>query len=270
MAFFRKIFAFIKKDFLIWKGYKLSFILEWLGILTSIFTLYFITKLFGKGASPYLIEYGGQYFPFALLGIAFSSYLTVALGSLSGKIREEQMMGTLEAMLVSPTRISTIIISMSMWDFILSSINMFIYLLFGIWLFGVNLNYSNLFTVFVILLLTVISFSSIGIIAASFIMVFKRGNPVIWLITTFSVLFGEVFFPASVLPKKLQVISHLLPITYSLRGLRLSLLQGYSLKVLLPEITVLLIFSVLLLPLGIFLFKFAVNKAKMDGSLTHY
>jgi len=65
-------------------------------------TFYFIAKLFGRAATPYLESYGGDYFSFVLIGIAFSDYLGVGLTSFAGIIREGQMLGTLEAMLITP------------------------------------------------------------------------------------------------------------------------------------------------------------------------
>jgi ABC-2 type transport system permease protein len=52
--------------------------------------------------------------------------------------------------------------------------------------------------------------------------------------------------------------------------MRLALLQGYSLAALGLEILALIVFSAVLLPLGILCFRYAVRKAKMDGSLTQY
>ena len=137
-------------------------------------------------------------------------------------------------------------------------------------MFGVNMGNANLFAAMIILILTVICFSSLGIISASFIMIFKRGDPVNWVFGSVSALLGGVLYPITVLPGWLQIFSYLLPITYSLRGMRLALLQGYSLAALGLDILALLVFSVVLLPLGILCFRYAVKKAKMEGSLTQY
>lgn len=268
--FLRKIVAFIKKDFLIQMSYRLHFILNWLGILIQVGIFYFIAKLFGKSTTLYLKEYGGEYFPFVLIGLAFSGYFMTALQSFATSIREEQMMGTLEATLLTPTKISTLIISLPCWDFIFASINIFIYLLLGICFLGVRLSNVDVFAVFIILLLTIISFSSIGMLSAAFIMVFKKGDPITWAIGMSSAFFGGAYFPITILPQKLKVISYFLPITYSLRSLRYALLQGYTYKMLLFDIATLLLFCIILLPLSIWAFKYAVRKAKLAGTLAYY
>jgi len=266
----KKAFSFIIRDLIIETSYKLEFFLRLFFILFSILTFYFIAKLVGGAGLQYLEPYGGDYFSFVLIGIAFSGYLTTALRGFSESIRGEQMMGTLEAMLVTPTNTSVIITLSALWSFIFTSFRVLIYLLIGVFLLNVNMSNANLFAAMVILILTIICFSSIGIISASFIMILKRGDPINMLFMGTSELFGGVLFPITILPGWLQNISHILPITYSLSGMRHALLQGYSLHALAPDIIALAVFSLVLVPLGILAFTFAVKKAKVDGSLVQY
>nr|CBH39768.1 putative ABC transporter, permease protein [uncultured archaeon] len=236
----------------------------------SILTFYFVSKLIGGTGEQYLEPYGGDYFSFVLIGIAFSGYLMTALRGFSESIRGEQMMGTLEAMLVTPTNSSTIIAFSTLWSFIFTSFRVLVYLLIGAFLLGVDMSDANLIAAMIILILTIICFSSIGIISASFIMVLKRGDPINMLFMSTSELFGGVLFPIAVLPEWLQKISYILPITYSLNGMRHALLQGYTLHALAPDIIALIVFSVVLVPLGLLTFKYAVKKAKADGTLVQY
>lgn len=268
--FFHKIAAFFKKDFLIEMSYRLQFILNLLGILINIGAFYFIAKLFDKAAAPYLQEYGGEYFPFVLIGLAFSGYFMTALRSLAASIREEQLMGTLEAIFLTPTKISTLVISLSCWDFIFSSINIFFCLLVGTVFLGVKFGNMDILAISIILLLTIVSLGSIGILSAAFIIVLKKGSPISWTIGMFSAFFGGAYFPITILPQKLKMISYFLPLTYSLRSLRHALLQGYTYKMLSLDIAMLSLFCIILLPLSIFSFKYAVRKAKIAGNLAHY
>ena len=267
---FRQLWAFIKKDFLIELSYKLHFILIWLSAFGYIVIFYFIAKLFGKGASVYLGEYDGRYFPFVFIGIAFSGYLTIALTDFSRNIRTEQMMGTLEAIFLSPFRPSILVISASLWNLIFASISTLIYFLFGIFFFGINLSSANLLGAIIPFILMIISFSSIGLISASFVMIFKRGDPIAWAISLFSNFLGGAYFPTTVLPNNLQFISRFLPVTYSLRSMRLAILKGYSFKMLIPDVSILLLFCLILLPSSLWTFRYAVKKAKTEGSLAHY
>lgn len=262
--------AFLKRDTLNELSYRFSFLLQILGIFFSIGVFYFIAELFGEAATPYLEQYGGDYFSFVLIGIAFSGYFGVGLSGFSNSLRRSQTTGTLEAMLTTPTSLSTIIISSSLWDYFLTTVRVFIYLFIGVTLLGVELQDGNYFAAIIILILTIITFSSLGIIAASFIMVVKRGDPITWIVSSLSSLLGGVYYPIEILPEWMQLLARLIPVTYALEAMRLALLEGASISTLYPDILALIIFSVLLLPLSLFSFRFAVNRAKLDGSLTHY
>ena len=265
-----KPLAFIWRDFINEATYKLAFIIQFFSIFISVLTLFFLSRLLGDVGLFHLEPYGGNYFAFVLIGIAFFSYLGVSIREVSKVIREGQMLGTLEALLVTQTSIPTIIISSTLYSFIWATFQVLAYLLLGTLLFGLTLGNANILSALSILLLTIISFSSIGIISASFVMVLKKGDPVAWVIGAVSGLLGGVYYPISVLPAWLQKISYLLPITYSLEAMRLALLKGYSLRDLSANIFVLIGFSVTMLPLSILIFKYAVKRAKTDGSLTHY
>jgi ABC-2 type transport system permease protein len=112
-------------------SYKLESILRLFFMLFNILTYYFVAKLVGTAGAKYLAPYGGDYFSFVLIGIAFSTYLMVSLRGFSETIRDEQMMGTLEAMLVTPTSTATVITFSSLWSFIFASIRVLLYLAVG-------------------------------------------------------------------------------------------------------------------------------------------
>lgn len=260
----------LKRDFQLQLSYRLAFFFQFFGVFISLATFYFIAKIFGPSASPYLQEYGGDYFSFVLIGLSLSSFLSVGLSSYASTIRAEQTRGTLEFILSSPTKISTLIMASAFWSFFYALFQMIIYLLFGIFVFKVSIATSSLFLAFLILILTTFAFSSLGILSASFIMVFKQGDPLTWVFSTFNSLLGGVFFPITVLPIWLQKVALFLPITHSLKALRLTLLQGVPIQKIGPDILVLILFIVVLLPLSIFCFKWAIKRAKFDGTLTHY
>ncbi|MFQ6082432.1 MAG: ABC transporter permease [Candidatus Aminicenantia bacterium] len=268
--FLRKAVAFIKRDFLTEISYKSAFLMNIIGIFFSVLTFFFIAKLFGKAAAPYLQEYGGNYFPFVLIGIAFSTFLGVGLGTSAAAIRQEQMWGTLEAMLITPTRASAITLYLSLWNFIFSSFNILIYLLIGRFVFGLKFSVSQPLLILLILFLSILSFSSLGIISSSFVMIFKRGDPVNWIVSSSFELLGGIYYPITILPEPLKIISHLLPITYSLKALRGVLLADYSFTRVKTEILALCAFAIILFPLAILFFEYALKWAKRDGSLCQY
>jgi ABC-2 type transport system permease protein len=267
---FRGIAAFIKKDLLVQISYRLEFMLNWVNILLQAGTFFFVAKLVGAVPASHIKEYGGEYFSFVLLGLALTGYFFNALRSFEMHLREEQMLGTLESIMLTPMRLTVLIIALPCWDFIFSLVYLFIYGAIGVGFLGAKFVACDVPAVAAILILSVISLCSIGICSAAFIMIFKRGSPITWGVAGLSAFFGGAYFPVTMLPLKLQAISYMLPVTYSLRSLRHALLQGYSFKMLAPDIAVLAACCVVLFPASIMVFKFAVRKAKTAGTLGQY
>ncbi|MFQ5574714.1 MAG: ABC transporter permease, partial [Terriglobia bacterium] len=173
-----KLLAFLKRDFRNEVSYRFSFFMRFFGIFFSVTTFFFVAQLFGKSVSPHLEAYGGDYFSFVLIGIAFSGFLGTGLSTFSSSISSAQAQGTLEAMLVTPTKLSAIIVLSSFWSFLFTSFNVLVYLVFGAAVFGMNLGNVNILAALLILALTIVAFSGVGVISASFIMVLKRGDPI--------------------------------------------------------------------------------------------
>ncbi|HZD60061.1 MAG TPA: ABC transporter permease [Anaerolineae bacterium] len=265
-----KVLAFLRKDLKLEMSYRFSFLMHFLSIFLSVAIFFFISKLIGSSVSAHLKDYGGNYFSFALVGIAFSNFLGTGLSSFSSIISSAQSEGTVEAMLVTPTKVSSIIVMASIWDFLMTTFDVLVYLALGALLFGLNLSQSNIPAAALIIFLTILASSGLGIISASFIMVLKRGDPVNWLFGSFSSFIGGTYFPVTVLPDWLQKVSYLFPMFYALRAMRHAVLQGFSFTALLPDMGALALFSIIILPISIIMFKWAVKLAKTDGSLVTY
>ena len=265
-----KAIAFLKKDFLTESSYNLSFLFNIFGILVSAVSYFFIDKLFGSRMVPHLEEFGVNYFSYVLLSMAFFGYVGVGMGSFSERVRAEQVQGTLEAVLLTPTRISTILFSLTLWNLILATFDLFIYTVLAVFVFKISFANINLVSTSVIFVLTMLSFSALGIISASFVMVFKRGNPLGWILASLEGLLGGVYFPVTIMPAWLQFLANLFPITYAIRAIQLAVYKGYTLPQLWKEVAFLLLFSAALLPFSLISFKYSIRKARRDGTLGQY
>ncbi|MBI4437325.1 MAG: ABC transporter permease [Candidatus Omnitrophica bacterium] len=265
-----KLLALLKRDFFVTSSYKLDFLMYWIHALAILLPFFFIARMFNQATPSHLFPYGGDYFAFVLIGLGIRRYLSHALHSLPGAIGEEQGLGTLEALLATPTSFRKTFFLLSLVSLTYATLSLFFYLFLGILLFQVRFPQANWPVAFLILLLTTVTFYAFGLLSASFILVFKKGNVVEPLLEGFSSFLGGVYFPVSLLPSWLQGVSEFVPLTYVLRGLRLSLLQGVPLSTLGKDCMILALLSGILFPVGLWVFGKALRKAKQDGSLVHY
>jgi len=262
-----KIWAFLKRDFLTQVSYRIAFLMQVGGMFFSLLAFYFMTGMMDPNARG--LD-GTPPFDWLLIGLAFQYYFSTALYSFSAKIRNEQVLGTLEAMLVSPTPTSMVIFSSSAWDFTYGGIKVLLYLGIATLVFGVTLHTNSLGALALGVLLTLLSSAGLGILSASFIIYFKRGDPINFLLSGATTFLGNVFFPVEQLPAAVQPASDYLPITWSLRVVRGALLKGRSFSELQHELTVLAILTVVLLPAGLICSRCAIRRAKREGSLIQY
>ncbi len=266
----KKPLAFLKRDFLIEVSYRFSFIFQLASVFLSVASYYFLARFIGSSFVPGLEPYGGDYLAFVLIGVALHDYLATSLDAFSRSIRESQVAGTLEALLSTQTSLPTIILSSAAYPFIWTSFSVVLYLTLGIGLFGMHLTHGNWAAAALILTLAIIVFSGLGILSASFIMVFKRGSPLAWLFGGLSWLLGGVLYPVTILPRWLQQISALLPITHAIEGMRAALLQAAPWSELWHSLGPLLLFAFAILPLSLLSFQYATRRTRITGTLAHY
>ncbi len=98
--------AFLRRDVRLHLSYRFAFALGFFGILFNVAVFFYLAQLVTEARVPVLQQYGTDFFPFILIGIAFRGYLGVALNHFAGSLRAEQMMGTLEMLLASPLNLS--------------------------------------------------------------------------------------------------------------------------------------------------------------------
>ena len=268
----RRVRAFVVRDFQLAISYRVDFFLRILSILIVVTTLFFISQIF---VERFDTPYAQWRNPLAawITGLAMLNYFMTGFSSLATAIRSEQSQGTLESVLMTPISVTTLVVASSAWDFLLATFHSSLYLFFG-WLFF-DIHYQGSFLLaLMFLVLTTLVLASVGILSASFAMVFKRGDPFAILLGTGSAFFSGVFFPTQILTKTVGEgfghISKLLPTTYGIDGIRRVLLEGQGFGEVREPLVSLLVFLAVLLPFSLWVFARAVRRAKREGSLIQY
>jgi ABC-2 type transport system permease protein len=273
MSFLRTVWAFLVRDFQVQTSYRLAFLLQVVGLLVNATLWYFISRFIGgtRPSEELLAQTGGlEYFPFVLVGLMVHRFQEVSLNAYASQIRLEQTTGTLEAMLVAPTKLGHLMLSSAGWSYMMATVQSGIYLLVGVVVFGVVLLPGDLLAAAAAIVLTILALSGIGIFSAAFVLYFKRGNPINFVIGTSTALFGNVFIPSKSLPDALSWVSTFVPASYATEAVRGALLEGASWEDLVPDLLALSVFAVILLPAGVAGARFAIERAKREGTLVQY
>jgi len=266
----RKLLLLFLRDLAVARSYRGVFVIEFFQALLGSASFYFLSRFVESTTLQKALPSGTNYFSFALVGIAFFDYLSTALVTFDGSLQEARQNGTLENLLVTQTSLPVILAGSSLYPFVLMSLRTAIYLGWGAVLFGFPLQGVNWLGAVLVLAASILAFSGLGILSASYLLIFKRGNPVNWAILGVSSVVGGMMYPVSVLPAWLQWVARLVPVTYSMEGMRAAILGHASMWELFPPIAALLLFAAILLPISFAIFSWALRRTKITGTLTHF
>ncbi len=263
------VWGFLVRDFLQEYSYRMNFVMQVVGVVASLTIWFFLGSFFTQ--FPQLADRlgGMDYFSYSVIGIAFLRYLSSLNSTFARKVRQEQVTGTLEAMLCTPNRVTSLVLMSSAYEVLASSAWILAWLGLGR-LFGASFHLPAPVPAALLLVLVMGAFASIGILSAGMTIYFKRGDPLTWLVSSGSALLGGVFFPASALPAPLDTLSTLIPITHAVEGFRELVVRQAGLGAIGPHLQYLGLFTAVLLPLGLALFHLALRRARAEGTLVHY
>jgi ABC-2 type transport system permease protein len=257
------------RDIRIQLSYLTAFILQLVGIVVAVPFFYFAAQIFEGANIGTLERYGGDYFAFVILGVAFVDYLALSLRVYNESLRESQLMGTLEIVLLSPLRNWEILVYSSLWGYLFTTIRFVTYLLVGT-AFGLDLGNMNPLSVLVVLMFSIVAFASLGMLIASIVVVIKKGDGLTNIVSALSSFLGGVVYPVDVLPGFLQAIAQFLPITHALEAMRLAVLSNANVFELAPYLLRLGVFAVIFVPIALVCFGRAVSLNKEAGTLGQY
>lgn len=266
---YAKLYAFLYiRGFKVWISYKTQVILTVLSWTLPVFTYYFVGTSLGNNLVERIGLNPTNYTSFFVIGLAFQGYVSSVITTVSQRIRNEQLYGTIEYYVLSRSGVTSFLFYSALWGFTINTINALVILGIG---FGLGVKYHiDLLASLLVIILLIISTLGLAFLSGAFTMIIKQGNPISFFFSTFTTLTTGVVFPVNVMPLPLRDISYALPLTWALETLRETMLEGASIYQVYFPILILLIFDVILLPLGVFAFKYAFKVARVKGTLGEY
>ncbi len=265
----REIWLFFRRDLSIARTYRTAFLFEAIEALFGVAMFYYVALFVDSPQLRHALPHSETYFAFSLIGFVFLDYLNAAMDSFDRSLMEARDSGTLEHLLVTQTALPVILAGSAIYPFVASTLRIAVYVAWGAVLFGFPLRGVNWPAVAAVLIATLLAFSGLGILSASYLVLFKRGNPAKWFFLGISSLVGGMLFPISVLPDWLQVVARLNPVTYALDAMRAALLAGTGFHAVWRPLLVLLLFAAFLLPFSMAVFAWALRRTKTTGTLMH-
>ena len=213
---------------------------------------------------PYDIQTKGSiegefsYFDFIAPGIMAMTVMMSVMTGLPAAISQEREVGTLDGMMVAPISRLSVILGKTLAQMARGILQGVLILVLATMLFGVTIH-GNILLVFALLLLGVFSFVGLGVVLTSFA---KDQETAVMMMTTimFPMMFlSGVFFPIEQMPWFMQSISKFLPLTYVADALRKVMVLGADIPALTTELTILIVFGVVMTAIAVPVFKRAMT-----------
>ncbi len=211
--------------------------------------------------SHYLVLY-------LIIGTIVWRYLSVIFYWLTDIIGMERWEGTIEYTLMAPITRLTHLAGHTAFAVVYSMFHTAVILGITALFFELDLTKANLVGGTLVLLVGSISFIGVGIAAAILPLLFpEKGSQMTHVIIALLLLVSGVYYPVSVLPEWLRFFAQYSPATYVLAGTRAALLNGAPTITLWEYIAPLIVMGILLVPIGLWLFRLAEQYAKRTGKL---
>jgi len=260
------LLAFLRRDWMRRASYRLLVVWQLVGMVGFLTVLYISGGALAATARSHGL--GDDYIAFILAGLAFTDLFLTSMQAFSGTVREAQLQGTLEPMLLAPVRVPELVAGSILFPFAQSLFRTMIAISVAFFAFGL-FHHANPLSALLVLIPGIITFAAIGVLSSSFVLAFKQGDPVIGMFAFVSSIVGGSVFPPSLLPGWVRSVGWLLPLTNALAGMRMALAGATPLQVL-PQIGAMWVTTLVVLPIAGFAFRAALIHAKREGSLVQY
>jgi len=264
-----QVLAFLRRDWRIARSSTFGLAWQATAIIFATPTLYYIGRLIRPG-TPSLAAYGGDYFTFAVLGIAFSGFLAAVMGACAAAVRQEQVGGTLEVLLTLPASLPTLAAGASFLPVLLAAAQSLLYVVLGVAMFHIDVAHANFFGAALIVALTTIVSGALGLFAAAFVILFRRTDPLTGIMVGVGAMLGGVFYPTEILPPPARLLAQFVPLTPALHGLRLAVMRGADFPTLVPSIGLLLVWCAVAVPASLVTAHAALSEARRSGTASGY
>ncbi|MGH7508121.1 MAG: ABC transporter permease [Gemmatimonadales bacterium] len=264
-----KTAAFLRMDILTAASYRLQMLLSLAGLLATAVPLYFIARALQPMMAGPIRGEGDDFFAFVLVGMVAFQFMMAAIFALPTTLANGIRTGTLEALFVTPVRMTTLLQGMMAYNVLWAGAKSVVLLAVG-WALGVRFAGGQLLPTALIISLIVLAYAPFGILGGALIVVYRTTGPVLRGVLAVSTLLGGVYFPTKVVPSWLSAVSTVTPLTYGLRALRRTLLEGVPLSAVADDLAILAAFILVLWVTAVAVWQVALRHARMAGTLAQY
>ena len=266
----RKVLALVRAGWLEAMSYRMRSVLTTFSMFAALVPIYYVARAVQPIVADSISGEGTDYFAFIVTGLAIMPLVRVSTGALPGELGGAISSGTFEALLGTPTRISTLLFGLVGYPFLFAVLRSSLVLGFG-WAMGVGMSWAGAPLALVAIVLIVFAHTAIGIFGAAMILAFRTTGPLESLVVWASLVLGGVYFPTQAIPDWLSAAAKLLPLSHGLRAFRRALLEpAPSWALLMSDLLPIAAMGVVGILVSLGAFSVALRFSRRTGTLSQY
>ena len=205
---------------------------------------------------------------YLLVGALLWGYLSLVFMEAAYAIAWERWEGTIEYTFMAPVRRVTHLMGICLFAIGYGLIRTFVVLLVAAAMFNLDFSHADILAALAVLAASTVPLIGLSILTSVMPLLSpQKGEQMSVALQGFLLLVSGVYYPVSVLPLPMQIAGAASPLTYALEGIRRSLLAGAGVRDELPAIGILLAMGVVMIPVSLWVFAWAENRAKRLGLL---
>lgn len=262
----RKLGAFLRRDLLIAASYRLSFAAEATSAVVGVVMFSLIGRMVDDSVLP---TYGGvrpTYMEYVATGLVLGVFVQIGIARITQALELEQIQGTLESVLVTPTATPTVLVGCVAYDLVYVPVRTALMLLVIAVVFGLQYDASGVPAALLFLVLFVPFVWGLGMISAALRLTFRRGAGVFAAFVTLFTIGSGAYVPSHLLPEPAASLAAYNPIGVAAHGMRQSLLAGGS-SALDAKLVTLPLLSALAVAAGVLTLRVALRRERRLGTI---
>ena len=265
-----RLSAFARRDLLTAWSYRAAFVSDVFAIAFQIVLFYFLGRLVDPSTLP---QYGGRpttYLEFAAVGIVLGAFMGLGMSKTSTALRQEQLAGTLESLLMTPVRPWVIQLGMASYDLLYVPLRTGLFLGVLAVVMDVSFDLSGAPAALLILLVFIPFVWGLGMIGAAAILTFKRGGGLVGMVASAITVTSGAYFPLNLLPDWIRPVAEANPVGLAFEGTRQALLGGAGVGDVIVDAAVIALWAALAIGVGHVAGNLALARERRRGTLVTY
>jgi ABC-2 type transport system permease protein len=262
------LFGFAERQLYVYKRYWVWEVVWLFYSIVSVLSIGFLASglgALGAGGAAFDLKRAQLYL---LIGALLWGYLSLVFMEAAYAIAWERWEGTIEYTFMAPVRRITHLMGICLFAIGYGLARTLIVLIAAVAIFDLDFSRANLLGTLVVLAASLVPLIGLAILTSVLPLLSpQKGEQMSFAVQGFLLLVSGVYYPLSVLPLPLQLAGMISPLTYSLAGMRRSLLDGAGVGDQLPTVAVLVGMGAVLIPVSVAVFTWAEGRAKRLGLL---